>query len=94
MKVLIADDHRLIVQGIRRALEAAPDIEIVGEAHSGRQVLPLVARTQPDLVLLDIRMPDLDGIAFLDAIGKRQPGIKVVIITSFADDYICLLELM
>lgn len=85
MKVLIADDHRLMLQGIRRALEMAPDIEIVGEAHSGAQVLPLVARMNPDLVLLDIRMPELDGFACLDAIVRRYPDVKVVMLSAFAD---------
>ena len=85
MKVLIADDHRLMLQGIRRSLETAPDIEVVGEAHSGSQVLPLVARTNPDLVLLDIRMPELDGMACLDAINQRYPDVKVVMLSAFAD---------
>ncbi len=85
MKVLIADDHRLMLQGIRRALERAPDIEVVGEAHSGAQVLPLVARTDPDLVLLDIRMPEVDGLTCLDAIGKRHPRVKVVMLSAFSE---------
>jgi Response regulator containing CheY-like receiver domain and AraC-type DNA-binding domain len=57
MRVLIADDHKLIVDGIKRALEESSDFEVVGEASSGSQVLPMVGRTNPDLVLLDLRMP-------------------------------------
>ena len=53
MRVLIADDHRLIVEGVKRALDDAPDFEVVGECNSGSQVLPMVGRTNPDLVLLD-----------------------------------------
>jgi YesN/AraC family two-component response regulator len=68
MRVLIADDHRLTLQGIRRVLEEADDIEVVGEAWNGSQVLPMIERTSPDLVLLDIRMPQLDGLACLDRI--------------------------
>ena len=85
MKVLIADDHRLMLAGIRRALEQAEDIEVVGEAHSGSQVLPLVSRTNPDLVLLDIRMPGLDGLACLDQIRRRYPQVKVVVLSVFSD---------
>ena len=85
LRVLIADDHDLMVQGIRHALEEADDIEIVGEARLGSQVLPLVARTHPDIVLLDIRMPKLDGLMCLDLIRKRHPEVKVVMLSVFSD---------
>lgn len=85
MKVLIADDHRLMLEGIRRALEDTDEIEVVGEAHSGSQVLPLVGRTNPDVVLLDIRMPEMDGFACLDLIRKRYPKVKVVVLSVFSD---------
>jgi DNA-binding NarL/FixJ family response regulator len=82
MRVVIADDHRLILDGIRRALEADGGFEIVGETQSGTQVLPIVARTQPDIVLLDLRMPKMDGLACLDEIRKRYPAIKVVMLSA------------
>jgi DNA-binding NarL/FixJ family response regulator len=85
MKVLLADDHRIILEGIRRVLDAVEDIEVVGEASSGVQVLPLIGRTNPDLVLLDIRMPELDGLACLDRIGKRHPDVKVVVMSMHDD---------
>jgi len=85
MKVLIADDHRLTLQGIRRVLEQVDDIEVVGEAWDGSQVLPMIERTNPDLVLLDIRMPQLDGLACLDRIKKRYPSLKVVAISMYSD---------
>ena len=85
MRVVIADDHRLMLAGIRRALETADDIEIVGEAHTGSQVLPLVARTSPDVVLLDVRMPQLDGLACLDLIRTRHPDVKVVMLSMFSE---------
>ncbi len=84
-KVLIADDHQLMLAGIRRALEACEDLEVVGEAHSGSQVLPMIARTNPDVVLLDIRMPGMDGLTCIDLIGKRHPGVKVVVLSVFSD---------
>jgi DNA-binding NarL/FixJ family response regulator len=85
IRVLIADDHRLILEGIRRALASVEDIEVVGEAQTGSQVLPLVLRTDPDVVLLDLRMPELDGLACLDAIRSRTPKVKVVVLSAFGD---------
>jgi DNA-binding NarL/FixJ family response regulator len=73
MKVLVADDHRLMVEGIRRALEGTEDIEVVGEASTGSQVLPLVRRHRPDVVLLDMRMPQMDGLTCLDQLRKNCP---------------------
>jgi DNA-binding NarL/FixJ family response regulator len=84
MRVVIADDHRLVLDGIRRALDQDGDFEIVGETQSGTQVLPLVARTSPDLVLLDVRMPQMDGLACLDEIRRRHPQVKVVMLSASA----------
>ena len=86
MRVLIADDHRLIVEGIKRALEESSDFEVVAEATSGSQVLPLVGRTNPDLVLLDLRMPGADGLTCLTQIRKRYPDIKVVVLSVSSDE--------
>jgi len=82
MRVVLADDHRLILDGIRRALEADGSFEIVGETQSGTQVLPLVSQTHPDLVVLDVRMPHMDGLACLDEIRKRFPEVKVVMLSA------------
>jgi DNA-binding NarL/FixJ family response regulator len=86
MRVVIADDHRLVLDGIKRALEDDGDFEIVGETQSGTQVLPLVGRTKPDLVLLDVRMPHMDGLACLDEIKRRHPEIKVVMLSASASN--------
>jgi DNA-binding NarL/FixJ family response regulator len=85
MKVLIADDHRLMLEGIRRALEPAEDIEVVGEACSGSQVLPMVHRLHPDVVLLDMRMPEMDGMTCLDQLRKDCPKVKVIVLSVFSD---------
>jgi DNA-binding NarL/FixJ family response regulator len=85
IKVLLADDHRLILAGIRRALEEVEDLEVVGEAESGSQVLPLIHQTDPDIVLLDLRLPDMSGLACLDSIRQRHPDVKVVILSAFND---------
>jgi DNA-binding NarL/FixJ family response regulator len=82
VRVVIADDHRLVLDGIRRAFEADGSFEIVGETQSGMQVLPLVAREKPDLVLLDVRMPNMDGLACLDEIRRRHPETKVVMLSA------------
>jgi two-component system nitrate/nitrite response regulator NarL len=81
-KVLIADDHPLVRSGVRRALEEEDDIEVVGEAANGAKVLPLIGQTGPDLVVLDLSMPQLDGLACLDQIRKRYPDVKVVILSA------------
>ena len=82
VRVVIADDHRLVLDGIKRALESDGGFEIVGETQSGTQVLPLVGKTNPDLVLLDVRMPHMDGLACLDQIRSRHPSIKVVMLSA------------
>jgi len=85
IRVVIVDDHRLFLLGVRDVLGDAEDIEIVGEADSGGDALALVASLDPDLVLLDVSMPRLDGIACLDAIRARHPGVKVAMMSAVHD---------
>jgi DNA-binding NarL/FixJ family response regulator len=85
LRVLIADDHQLMVQGTKQALEAAGGFEIVGEASNGAQVLPLVRRLKPDLVLLDMRMPQMDGLQCLAKIRKEFPEMKVAMLSVSQD---------
>jgi DNA-binding NarL/FixJ family response regulator len=82
LKVLLADDHRLTLAGVRRVLEESGDIEVVGEAYSGGDVLPLVRSMKPDLVVLDLGMPKVDGLGCLDLIRRHHPGTKVVIFSA------------
>jgi DNA-binding NarL/FixJ family response regulator len=86
LKVVIADDHRLILDGIKHSLEEDGGFEVVGEATSGERVLPIVGQTNPDLVVLDLRMPGMDGLTCLDQIKKRHPNIKVVILSVSTDE--------
>jgi DNA-binding NarL/FixJ family response regulator len=85
MRVLIADDHPLILAGIKHALEEADGFDVVAETNNGSQVLPLVSQTKPDLALLDMRMPGMDGLTCLDRIRARHPEVKVVILSVSTD---------
>lgn len=82
LKVLLADDHRLTLAGVRRVLDESGDIIVVGEAYSGEDVLPLVRSTGPDLVVLDLQMPKMDGLSCLDLIRRHHPDVKVVIFSA------------
>jgi DNA-binding NarL/FixJ family response regulator len=85
LNILLADDHALMRAGARRALETDHGFEIVGEARTGPEVLPLVARTRPDVVLLDLRMPGVDGLGCLQRIRTSYPDVKVVICSMSED---------
>jgi DNA-binding NarL/FixJ family response regulator len=85
MRVAIADDHRLMLDGIKRALETASDIEVVGEAMSGDAMLALLPTVNPDVVILDLRMPNGDGLDTLTRIRQDHPGMKVIILSMFED---------
>jgi len=80
-RLLIADDHGLVREGIRAVLEAESDLEVVGEAKDGREALELCERLQPDLVLMDVRMPEMDGLAATRAIKERWPKVSVMMVT-------------
>ena len=85
LKVLIADDHPLVLQGLRRALEESDGIEVVGEARSGDELLALVGRRSPDLVLLDLRMPGRDGLECIAEIKRLWPEVKTVALSACED---------
>jgi DNA-binding NarL/FixJ family response regulator len=85
IKVLLADDHPLIIAGIRRTIEDLDDVEVVGEAHSGSELLHLVERRSPDIVLMDLRMPGVAGVEAIQRIRKGWPDIKVVVLSACDD---------
>jgi DNA-binding NarL/FixJ family response regulator len=88
-RVLIADDQALVRAGFRKLLESAPDIEVVGEAEDGRQAVDQARRLLPSLVLMDIRMPRLDGIEATRRLAADRDGIRVLILTTFGlDEYV------
>ncbi|MDZ7962020.1 MAG: response regulator transcription factor [Aulosira sp. DedQUE10] len=86
IKVLLVDDQNLIRQGLRALLELETDLEIVGEAENGEMAINLVAQLQPNVVLMDIRMPLMDGVAATREIHQRFSGIKVLVLTTFDND--------
>jgi DNA-binding NarL/FixJ family response regulator len=85
LKIVIADDHRLMLAALRLALEPASDMEVVAEAESGSQVLPLVHQHSPDVVLLDIRMPGMDGLRCVEQLKARFPHVKAIAISGVDD---------
>jgi DNA-binding NarL/FixJ family response regulator len=88
-RVLIADDDDLMRAGLAELLTADPDIDIVGQAATGRQAVDRACRLAPDVVLMDVRMPDLDGIVATRELSRTAPNLKVLILTTFEqDDYI------
>jgi DNA-binding NarL/FixJ family response regulator len=82
LKILLADDHPLVLQGLRRTFESSDDIDVVGEAHCGKEVLALIERRRPELLLLDLHMPGIDGLDCLAQIRERWPEVKVVILSA------------
>jgi two-component system, NarL family, response regulator LiaR len=83
IRVLIVDDHPIVRQGLRTFLESREGIEVAGEAADGHEAVQLVLAVQPDVVLLDLVMPGMDGLAALEGIRARRPETRVVVITSF-----------
>ncbi|KYC43508.1 LuxR family transcriptional regulator [Scytonema hofmannii PCC 7110] len=86
IKVLLADDQNLIRQGLKALLELEEDLEIVGEAENGEMALRLIETLHPDVVLMDIRMPIMDGVAATREIQNRFTEVKVLVLTTFDDD--------
>lgn len=85
MKVLIADDHPLILAGVRRGLERSDNIEVVGEARSATEMMALIERRRPEIVLLDLRMPDVAGTEHIEQVIERWPDVKVVVLSGSED---------
>jgi DNA-binding NarL/FixJ family response regulator len=85
IRVLVVDDHRLVRAGLITLLEAAGDIEVAGEAADGRQALEAARAVAPDVVLMDLSMPVLDGVAATRLLLQEQPRARVVALTSFSD---------
>jgi class 3 adenylate cyclase len=86
IKVLIADDHAVVRDGLRMLLELEPDVVVAGEAGNGREAVEQAARLAPDVVLMDLSMPEVDGIEATKKLGETSPATKVLVLTSIAED--------
>jgi two-component system, NarL family, response regulator LiaR len=90
IRVAIADDHAVVRQGLRTFLELQDGMDVVGEAADGEEAVALVERTAPDVVLLDLVMPRVDGLEAIRRIRERAPATRILVLTSFADDHTVL----
>ena len=89
IRVLLADDQSILADGIRSVLSSSPDLEVVGVAADGFEALALLETCRPDVVLMDIRMPNMNGVIATQEVKRRHPEVKVLILTTFDDsDYI------
>ncbi|AXB42479.1 response regulator transcription factor [Amycolatopsis albispora] len=86
IRVLLADDQRLVRAGLRMLCQGSPDLEVVGEAENGEEAIRQVAGLSPDVVLMDLRMPGVDGITATARITATRPGTRILVLTTFDDD--------
>jgi two-component system response regulator NreC len=86
IRVLVADDHTIVREGVRILLEAQPDIEVVSEAADGQEALARVRELQPDIVLIDIAMPKLNGMEATRAIKRDFPNVQIIVLTMYESD--------
>ena len=85
IKVLLVDDHTVVLKGLAFFLSTQEDLELVGEASNGKEALVKVGETHPDVVLMDLYMPEMDGVEATGCIKKEYPDVKVIVLTSFSD---------
>ncbi len=86
IKILIADDHPIVRRGLRMTLEAEADLQVVAEAENGANLADLIRRHAPDVVLMDLQMPEVDGVQVLEQTRPEFPSLPILILTSFSDD--------
>jgi DNA-binding NarL/FixJ family response regulator len=86
IRVLVVDDHAVVREGLRTFLELQDGIEVVGEAADGQEAVELAAGVEPDVVLMDLVMPRMDGVQAMRALHERVPGARVIVLTSFLED--------
>src|SRR5512133_1464075 len=86
LRILIADDHAIVREGLEAILSAQPDLALVGSATNGLEAVSLAAQLKPDVILIDLVMPKMDGLAAIQAIRAADPQACILVLTSFADD--------
>jgi two-component system response regulator NreC len=88
VKILLADDHEIVREGLRSLLEKQEGMEVIGEAEDGRKTIELVRELVPDIVIMDLSMPNLNGIDATRQLVKEFPGIKIVVLSMYGDKYL------
>jgi DNA-binding NarL/FixJ family response regulator len=86
IRILLAEDHKIVREGTRQLLEQSPGLVIVGEAADGEEVIRMAAELSPDVIVMDVRMPELNGIEATRIIKTRQPGVQILILSAYDDD--------
>ena len=86
LRLVLADDHGLMVEAVKLALEGRSEFEVVGIAENGSQVLPVAQRTEPDLIVLDLRMPGMDGLTCIRLLQARMPAVKIAVLSGIDSD--------
>ena len=87
LRIVVVDDHPVVRDGLRGMLEGQVDLTVVGEAGDGLEAVAVVARERPDVVLMDLRMPRLDGVAAIAKIHAAQPEARVLVLTTYDEDH-------
>ncbi len=88
IKVLIVDDHDVVREGLRRILELDGEIEVIGEARSGEEAITKAVSLVPDIIIMDLKMPGIDGIAATREIKQRLPEVNILVLTLYAEDFV------
>ena len=86
LSILLADDHKIVREGLRMLVNAQADMEVVGEADNGRMAITVVRQLEPDVVVMDVSMPELNGLEATERLKRLCPGIKILVLTRHADD--------
>ena len=86
IKVMIADDHLVVRQGLKLLIDASPDMEVTGEADNGQEAVMVASKTKPDVVLMDLMMPRMNGLEATKRILRKHPASKVLVLSSYSDD--------
>jgi len=85
MRLLIVDDHAIVRQGLRAIIRVTPDMQLVGEARDGQEAIEMVAALHPDIVLMDLVMPGMDGVAAITVIKQKRTAVRIIALTTFAE---------